>query len=191
LTYELKLGLPLGDDHLKAIGRVTANWTMIEYTLERYIWFQVSMGHDVGKCLTTHMSYPQRLQAVLTLCHDTFMSYRKEQVEALRKFADRMTKGPYAKRNDIVHATWEADEETGAATIAKRTARVELKEMPLPYTVEQIESIAREIEDAFCELNRLLLELEPEDKIGQKPPSWLDQRHWRKVADKATRDASA
>jgi hypothetical protein len=184
-TYEINLSLPLSDDHLKAIGRVAANWTMIEHTLERYIWFMVSMGYEVGMCLTTHMSFPQRLQAVLTLSHDMFGSITRPQFEALKKFAGGQLNEVYGKRNNIVHAVWQADEETGEPIIAKRTARIELKETPLPYTPPQVEAIAKEIEDVFVELNQLLLDLEPPDQTGQKPPSWLDQRHWQLIRRKA------
>lgn len=180
MSYQIKLSLPLPDDQLKAIGRVTANWTMIEHSLERYIWFLISMGYDVGMCVTTHMSFPQRLDAVLSLSHDTFASFRQDQIEALRKYANELRNQIYPKRNQIVHAVWETNNATGNPIIVKRTARGELKEETLAYTAKEINDIADEISSAFVRLNELLLDLEPEDKTGQKPPSWLDNRHWDK-----------
>lgn len=180
MAYVISPKAILSQAHQQAIGHVTSAWTLIEDTLERYIWFQISMGHEVGQCLTTYMSYPQRLEVVLTLTNDMFMPHRATQWEALRKFASSMTKGPYARRNDIVHATWELNEETGDVQIIKRKARTKLIENPQSYSVTEIEAAAKEIEEAFCRLNQLLIELEPPDQLGQRPPSWLPARYWRK-----------
>lgn len=185
MPYTFKIALPLTDAHLKAIGRVAANWAMIEHTLERYIWFQVSFGEEFGKCLTTHMSFAQLSQAMLTICHDAFENRADPRpavkLKALTKFLeDDLRKKLLSKRNEIVHGIWCADEDTGELGIEKISARTILRQEHLPYPPEQIEAVAEEIEAAFSRLNELLIDFEPMYPIsGQPPPTWLDKRNWQ------------
>ena len=181
--YRIELELPLTDDHYKAIGRVATNWSMIESALERYIWFLLSWGEDVGRCVTTYMNFNQRMQAVLTLANDTFShngkSWREEELAALTSFLDvELNNTLRVERNNIVHGIWSRDEEDNLGvikTVARKALRVEIQ----PYTPSTIGDVADRIEAAFVRLNELLLALDAKNKIGlDNAPIWLDDSNW-------------
>jgi hypothetical protein len=184
MPYTIKLELPLSDDHYKAIGRVAANWSMIESSLERYIWFLLSWGEDVGRCVTTYMGFGQRMQTLLTLAHDTFSlngeSWRENELATLTRFLEvDLNKNLRVERNNIVHGIWSRDDEDTLGVI-KTVARKELHVAVQPHTPTTIEDLADRIEMAFIRLNELLLTLNPKNEIGlDNAPTWLDTSNWQ------------
>lgn len=181
---KIALNLPLSGAHYKAIGRVAANWAMIENTLERFIWFITSLGEDAGRCVTTYMAYRNRMQALLSLTYEANTSpsgvvFQEGEHEKLAKFLENLRKGLLNERNAVVHGVWTIDEETGKAGIVKTYAHKELEVEIQEWSIDKINDLADRIEAAFVRLNELLIAVvnSPRDP-RPGPPSWLERRNW-------------
>jgi hypothetical protein len=179
----LTLNLPLSKEHYTAIGRVAANWAMIEGTLERFIWFITSLGEDAGRCVTTYMAYRNRMQALLSLTYEANLGlnggpFKQKEHRELAKYLEELRNCLLNERNAVVHGVWTIDE-AGMAGIVKTYATKELEVEIQEWSANQIENLADRIEAAFIQLNELLIAVASSPRDARPgPPSWLERGNW-------------
>jgi len=97
--------LEIPTSHIEGIGRVCATWPFVEGGLERIIWRLTPVDDNEGQALTTHMSLPQKIDAMLTLASikRSLDSDVQNQIKALANKI-RGENGLAARRNEIIHS---------------------------------------------------------------------------------------
>jgi hypothetical protein len=133
------------DEYLTEIGRVTVRWSKLETNLS-FCLIQLS-GNSIlerrSHILVTHMSFPQKIQAlgaliVACLTNPTygFLSNYKKDVEPLLNEASRL-------RNGIIHCHWGLN--NGVVGRSNVTARGELKMTSSNASLAEIEQASEAI----------------------------------------------
>lgn len=129
-------------DFLAAIGFVSVTWEQTQSVIDAAIEKLAGIPDmRLGACITTHMTGPQRIQALKTLSKlrfgpDAFLAF-----EVLVKRLNDAAKA----RNDVVHGRWQLDCD-GVGT-AKITARSELDAAVTFRSAQSIAAIGHEIFD--------------------------------------------
>lgn len=146
----------LPNEYLVAIGRVTYIWGVLETAMD------ISLAKLAGindiedprvTVMTTHMSWPQRMDAL-----ETFVELLIPENKHLERFAlvKPMLKKAQEGRNRIIHARWSV-EDNGNVNELKLTARGKLKIRIEPISVTNIDDIFNDIGAANTELMKLIL----------------------------------
>ena len=139
---EMDMMLPLSEDHITAIGRVTAYFSMLEIIADTLISDLLGLQSEEDTIsVTAHMMFSNKIQLLKTLA-----STRFEEDQELKAFlADTLNDMEEAKdkRNKIAHAHWYYySPQNNESGLLKRTARGKLKTSLEGFTPEQINQIA-------------------------------------------------
>lgn len=136
----------LKPEHLQAIGMVAVEWSYLEHIIDDSIWQYAKIDDDIGRCFTTHMSVPMRIDVLKSLFFEHFGN--SEKYKALSKIAKDIKDTVSPLRNKIVHSPWlEPENNQDAAQYLSVSARGQLKTTVLPMDVAEIRQAAETIED--------------------------------------------
>ena len=118
----------ISDDHLRAIGAVVVNWSVMEMTLETVILGLYEVSPDRGLVLTNNISFQSKLTILRILAEHGGV---KDEAEAanLKSLLKRI-EDVGNSRNTIVHSLWSASKTQGLAhrhLIKVRGKRLTLK----------------------------------------------------------------
>ncbi len=149
------------DEHLRAIGLVSLHWSAFETMIFRMIWLFSGMSVEDCRALVTHMSFPQRIDALVTMVG--LVAPDSPEHKALAKFAENEIKKKLsAKRASIVHLDWWPDDLVPSHIKGKLyKARGSLKEESLRMSEADILAIAEEIRAQTSEFVGLVAEITP------------------------------
>lgn len=101
---EARLQGPLTDDHFKAIGRISVNFSNLEFMMKLCVNYLVGGGQDEGLMLTAHLGFLQ----LTTVLHQLYRrknvtdSARLTEIDALVGHIDTAR----ISRDTIVHSNW-------------------------------------------------------------------------------------
>ncbi len=149
--------LPLSQEHITAIGRVTAYFSLLEQHANALIADLLELkSRDDVISVTAHMNASSKIQLIKTLGSTKFKD--KKELDELLKEAIRDLDTANRERNDIVHAHWyyysPSKNESGRL---KQTARGVIKTELEGYTPDQINTIAANIFVATGKIQQFLL----------------------------------
>ena len=134
--------LPLSSEHIMAIGRVTAYFSLLESHANTLIADLLELkSREDAISVTAHMNFSSKLQLIKTLASTKF----KEQLELGELLQETISKMETAntKRNNIVHASWYYYSPTkNESGLLKQTARGEIKTTLEGYTPDKINEVA-------------------------------------------------
>lgn len=134
----------LGPDHLQAIGRVAAQWAILELNLHLILWGLLDVPQRSGHAITAAVpSMNTKLHMLRSLAKESgrLSSTAKTNIETLlTSVSDLRT-----DRNNIVHATWSVSEKPGAFNRSKFTGWGEVKFHDQDLTAPEINQIADDI----------------------------------------------
>ena len=134
----------LGPDHLQAIGRVAAQWAILEQSLHNVLWGLLDVPQRSGHAITAAVpSMNTKLHMLRSLAKETkrLSSDAKSNIKPLlTSVSDLQT-----DRNNIVHATWSVSEKPGAFNRSKFTGWGEVKFHNQDMTATEINQIADDI----------------------------------------------
>ncbi len=134
--------LPLSQDHISAIGRVTAYFSLLENHANTLIsdLLELKTREDVIS-LTAHMNFSGKIQIIKTLSSTKLESTPelKAQLQDAVSDMERSNQG----RNNIAHANWYYySPSTNESGLLKQSARGSIKTSLEGYTPEKINEIA-------------------------------------------------
>src|SRR2546428_8736610 len=100
-----KLQAPPRDDHLKAIGQITVNFTLLESQLQFLVWTLIGPDQRLGQTITAELSF----RAVQTVAGSVFRHryVHSEKIDELSNLLKRVSQVA-EKRNQIIHSLWAA-----------------------------------------------------------------------------------
>jgi len=151
----------LSNDIYAAIGRVTANFQMLEAAIMMTTGALISPDAKVGQIVTSQLSF-DRLCTTL----DGLIRHRVPDPELHSSLTAALTKASDAeqRRNTILHSIYLGPEEPGrpGATRAKITVRrgKGLKRDMTPVDAASIDKVAGEILEAWDEFVKIMTALE-------------------------------
>jgi hypothetical protein len=106
---------PISDAHLRAIGAICVNWSVIEMGMELAILCLYDIDRDRGLPLTSNIGYQSRLALLRILATQGAIT---DPIEA-KACTDILTRieQAYPKRNEAAHGLWKA---TKVPQVARR-----------------------------------------------------------------------
>lgn len=132
---------PLGDEDLRAIGRITANFALLELMMSNCIWLLVSADARIGQIITAELSFRRLLVLFSSLYRHKAST--PQAIDELDALLSRVVQAE-EKRNQVTHSIWGAGHAPGEVARIKATAkqrkgfRIQIEEM----TTEDLHDIA-------------------------------------------------
>lgn len=147
---------PLPDEFLIEIGRLSSLWVGLEFALN-YGIAKLSGFNDLTDprpfILTTHSSFPQRIDILGALCEMHLPSH-----PSLGNYAEVISiiKSAQKIRNKFIHNAISFDPNSGSFKLAKASARQTIKASVEDITFEDIHKGCRELHAAHLALHDLI-----------------------------------
>jgi len=127
--------VPVSDDHLKAIGKVTVYFSLLEQVISTLIWDLINPHEQrLGRTITVKMLFRNKIELLRKLCR-----YRLKD-ERLDEFKELLTRCSAAatERNKIMHSLWGSDPKKGYVRRIEETAKRDDSTSMKPEDIEQI-----------------------------------------------------
>lgn len=141
----------LSSGPLAEIGRVVANFAILEVHLSLLVHSLLSLPYPIGRVVTAEQSF----KAMLTLAANLVRSRLNSEAQAEFRSVLKLIRGAEGQRNTIVHSLWGGVEED-CVIRTKYTAK-ERKGLTLQrdsLTTDDLHEIASDIAVACLELER-------------------------------------
>lgn len=159
-----KIELP--EPYLKWIRLIALEWSRLETIIEQIIWLltQLDSGvggpdreHEIGRALTTHMPYKQRIDAIKSLLHEIFGESDPTTLEftTFSIYLDELR----MDRNLVIHGEWMAGHDF--PFIIHRSARKKIRKVYRIPDIAAMEELCSLIEKASNKLYDWSLDLLP------------------------------
>lgn len=145
----------VNDEYLKALGLVVANFSSLEFYLSALIWALIDSELNIGKSITSEMSFNQKVKL--------FVSLYRIKIDSVNKGSDIKelitSLGDVEKdRNRIIHSSWLIDEKNTEVTryrISAKCKRGLLNEFE-DFDVLKLNRIANSISNVTKKINELI-----------------------------------
>lgn len=115
-----KLVIPLTDEHLRSLGKITANFALLEALVSLCIWTLIGGEQRLGQITTAELSFSQKVTLLSSLYR-----YRVNSAEESTELKGLLSRIAQAeeKRNAITHSVWAAGRTKETVTRIKTTAK--------------------------------------------------------------------
>jgi len=129
--------------YLMVLGMVAYKWAHMEKQLEFTIWAFSSLKEKQGAAITTHMSIPQKLQAIKTLGE---LKFKGDVINRELNSLIKRTEVLSTERNNFLHGLWnpKINDEHWVLSLYKARGKLQYERRPVP--VEEILLIERSID---------------------------------------------
>ena len=119
------------------VGRITAVWAMLEWTMDRLIWDLAGVEQMLGACITTQLNGPTpRLRTIKALA--ALLGAPDTTLTKINKFG-RTIITPQEERNRAVHDAWFVGMKT--KNVSKMTVAVVDNRLTFAQQVTTVESL--------------------------------------------------
>jgi hypothetical protein len=152
----------VSDDHLRAIGAVVVNWSVVEFSMEVVILGLYDVSHDRGLVLTSNLSFQNKLTILRVLALQGAIKDPTE-AEACTDLLKRI-ENAYIGRNKVAHGLWTGSKVQGLArrmAIRVRGRRLSTVDEKVPLS--ELETLAATFLVLNTDLTRLM------DSLGLRP----------------------
>jgi hypothetical protein len=139
--------MPLSDDQLRAVGRISVSFNKLEYWLNVCLWVfvnpdepgQAQLGFE-GESFDRVVTKVRRLSTSILREEPTWL-------DRMQRWTDRAS-DVQRRRNDVLHAMWDVEGPTGEA-VGQRLLRRNAPE--IASTSTELNRLADDIEDTLKE----------------------------------------
>ena len=134
----MKYESPENNEHQRAIGQITINFTLLELVVERYISDLIDpLSYGAGELITAEMAF-YRKQKLLS-CLFKHKHKDDSEFDKLMKKVDSARR----KRNSIAHSIWQiSDSAEALLMIEKKMKNNKIKKEKTRITVRKLDNIA-------------------------------------------------
>jgi len=167
----------LSDEHLIALGRITVNYSFMEFMLRSCLMLLGGADDKVTLALTSGLSFDALLSRVASVSEIRVAQGLRPAAEYEIEFDPLKNRIREAarKRNDVVHAVWEVGDTPGVITprkIERRPKTDMLGEGKTPLTSMDLSSISEELLAVASELaafyGAISLSVERSRRFGER-----------------------
>lgn len=157
------------DEYLRAIGRITVNFSYLEHVVAFGIISLVSPDQGIGQIITASMSFQQKTATLDALYRYKLTSASVKEpsrAEAMKTLMDRANHGS-DERNTFMHSAWttqeDAPEIVGRLKITAKIGKGLTHHAP-QVSVEQLNGLADELATVGKEIIAFLVPLQDKSK---------------------------
>jgi len=162
------------NDHYAAVGKIAANWALLEASVDLTLWEMTSYKDEASACITAQlMGLGPRLNALSALLH--YFDCSTKLRETLESFSKK-TVGANEQRNRAIHDPWLKNKDNNELRKIRVTAKKALTFKSVIVTVPELEHLNEIIillVNEYQELQKKIivewLAASPE-KRGEPPP---------------------
>lgn len=148
-----KMQSPVPPEHLRAIGQVTVNFSILAGTISSFVWGMISTDQMLGQTITAELSF-RNLVGLLS----SMYKYRINDEERIAELEGLLNRALYAEeqRNIITHSFWTVGDKAETITRVKTTAKKArgLLHQFEQMTVEDLDRIADLAGDVAAEIQQ-------------------------------------
>jgi hypothetical protein len=149
----------LSDEHHRAIGRISVNFSDVEAWAGFFIWQLVGPDQLVGQIVTAEMSFSRKLDLLSSLFRHRFKDETLR--EKLSKLVGRLA-NLEQRRNTTLHSSWlhqsiDRTEATRLKITAKR--KKGLQQAKQVIKPAELDALADEMAKAVAEIGNLMIPL--------------------------------
>ncbi len=134
------------DEHLKVIGKIFLNWSLLEFVLTRIISSLLNIDHKTGRIVTRTMNCATKLDKIKKLA----IHIQLNNVTNLDKIVTKIDRAR-EKRNDIAHGVWAQDEDNNYY-IVKYSRKHPQEPIKTKMPIEELNSTYKEVSSALSAL---------------------------------------
>lgn len=147
-----ELVIPLSDEHLRSIGKITAYFAKLELLVSFCIWSLIEGEQRLGQIVTAELSFSGKVALLSSLYRYRVNS--PERLTELEELLDRVSQAE-EKRNAMIHSFWGAGRTKETITRIKTTAKrskglkfhfQEMKVQELDEVADFIAGVAYDVE---------------------------------------------
>jgi hypothetical protein len=111
--------IQLGDDYLRAIGRITVNFSLLETYVSFSIWNLLGTDQRLARACLARTSFQNQLHLLASLARERMTQQEVNQMDGFIKKASDAE----LQRNEITHSSWGTGigAETGTVSRSKET----------------------------------------------------------------------
>ena len=142
----------LADKHLRLIGLIATEWSMLETTIDFGLWGLLGIHQPAGRAVTSYIHATTRFDLLITLAEKQFSGGIVDNLKSLRtKFKDLL-----AQRNDYVHAQWKYIGGSPYFGYGKINKRGNLEAKKLQTSISEFEQVVLDIQSLNNDLNNVM-----------------------------------
>jgi hypothetical protein len=147
--------VPLTDDELRAIGRISVNFNALENVISAVVWTFVGPDPMLGVLLTAGESFDRLLSKFKQLAH-----YRLSEPQHLDLISGWLPKvrSVQQQRNRILHSAWlePKDRSTGIVAYKITVRGIDMDHNLHPYSARELDEIADHIDAVRQEFTTII-----------------------------------
>ena len=137
------------DLQLKAIGRIAANWSLLEFMIGYVIADLLGIKRNVGRIVTSELNIKAQLDILKFLAKA--QNWLAPERKALKKIINTILRAR-DKRNLVIHGLW-AENNEGVLHLVKFRGGARISGKYVPMTRKDIDAIAQEVESAVSDFD--------------------------------------
>jgi hypothetical protein len=164
---DAKLQSPVTDDHLKAIGRISVNFSNLEFGMKLCINQLLGVGQDEGLIVTAQLGFRQ----LTTVLHQLYRrrniddKVRLAKIDALAGRIDRAREA----RDTIIHSSWLVAMDGEAIGVKYPRTRPQWFSPTISkMKPSELEDVAKKIKVVADEIGALIIEVSEEAATGSQ-----------------------
>jgi hypothetical protein len=139
--------MPVSDDQLRAIGRITVSFNKLEYWINVCLWVFVNAEHPIAGKLAFEGEQFDRVLTRVKKLSDHLLRNDPTWLGQMRDWTKKVN-AVKLRRNSVLHAMWE-DKDPAVEAVGVRLLRMD--EAEIPSTSSELNQLADDIEDTLRE----------------------------------------
>jgi hypothetical protein len=143
--------MPLNDDQLRAIGRISVHSNELELSLNVLVWGLINPNINIGRIVLEGESYDRMLGRVKKLAQEVSRE-NPELGSRIQQWAGRVN-DVKSRRNEVLHAQWTLDQPTGEM-VGLTILRKEMREVDA--SVDKLNRLADDMVNVRDEVTEII-----------------------------------
>jgi hypothetical protein len=153
---ERRQGASMTNEHLAAIGRITVEYSHVEWIVSAFIWKLVAMDQRIGQTITSSLNFSGRialLRALFGMLPPYGIAADLDGLETVLKQAESAA----TKRNAVVHALLWHSTESGDFAHANLKPKKAAEWTQVPASVQDLIGVAEQLKAAYERLSHFMM----------------------------------
>jgi hypothetical protein len=139
--------MPLSDDQLRTIGRISVSFNRLEYWLNLCLWVLISPEHPSSAQLAIEGESFDRVLTKVRRLSASILRDDPAWLDRMRHWTDRAG-DVQRRRNNVLHAMWHLEGSAGEAVGMRMLSR---NASEIPSTSTELNELVDDIEDTLQE----------------------------------------
>jgi hypothetical protein len=143
---------PVPNDYLLHIGDMTVSFSLLEYSIQSFVWSLIEEKQRIGQIITAELSFRKLRALLISLYLERYGE--NSEYSILKGLMDRGATLE-SRRNQITHSMWAVGKTPQTVTRIKTTAK---ENSGLKFQFEDVQS--KELADFVTEIKQLTADIQ-------------------------------